>query len=161
MHRLGRFGRRARRSGRSREGAPRSACRRASAGAGGAGSLSGCERLLSRHQAPRLPVPGTAARGAAVKPSLLPLQRAVVGALLGAAAAVVAAQDSPHPPADPVRAAYDRADTDRDGRLSRAEAARLPTVGSKFEQYDENRDGYLSFEEYRTGFPVTVSRPGA
>ncbi|MBZ8139345.1 hypothetical protein CLD22_05440 [Rubrivivax gelatinosus] len=89
-----------------------------------------------------------------MKPSLLPLQRAVVGALLAAAAAVAIAQDGP-PPADPVKAAFDRADTDRDGRLSRAEAARLPTVGSKFEQYDENRDGYLSFEEYRTGFPVT------
>lgn len=64
------------------------------------------------------------------------------------------AQTAPDAPVDPVRAAFDRADTDRDGRLSRAEAGKLPTVGPKFEQYDENRDGYLSFEEYRTGFPV-------
>jgi Ca2+-binding EF-hand superfamily protein len=75
-----------------------------------------------------------------------------LAALLASPALV--AQTTPDAPVDPVRAAFDRADTDRDGRLSRAEAARLPTVGPKFEQYDENRDGYLSFEEYRTGFPV-------
>lgn len=84
----------------------------------------------------------------------------LAGALL---AAPLAAQPTPDAPTDPVRAAFERADTDRDGRLSRTEATRLPTVGPKFEQYDEDRDGYLSFEEYRTGFPVAPldTRAGA
>lgn len=40
-------------------------------------------------------------------------------------------------------------DTDRDGRLSKAEAAGSPRLSGSFAWMDENRDGYLSHEELR------------
>ncbi len=40
-------------------------------------------------------------------------------------------------------------DTDRDGRLSKAEAAGSPRLSNAFAWMDENRDGYLSREELR------------
>ena len=40
-----------------------------------------------------------------------------------------------------------KADTDGDGRLSRAEAAKMPKLAEHFDQIDTNKDGYLSQEE--------------
>ena len=46
-------------------------------------------------------------------------------------------------------AAFIAADADGDGQLSRAEAAALPRVASKFARMDANGDGQLSAEEFR------------
>ena len=46
-----------------------------------------------------------------------------------------------------VNAAFDRADTNKDGKLSRAEAENLPSVAQRFEQIDTNRDTFISREE--------------
>jgi len=40
-----------------------------------------------------------------------------------------------------------KADTDGDGRISRAEAAKMPKLAGHFDQIDANKDGYLSQEE--------------
>lgn len=48
-------------------------------------------------------------------------------------------------------AAFARADKDRDGKLSRSEAAQLPEVMQRFDQIDANRDGTLSREEFDKG----------
>ena len=40
-----------------------------------------------------------------------------------------------------------KADTDGDGRISRAEAAKMPRLAEHFDQIDTNKDGYLSREE--------------
>lgn len=64
---------------------------------------------------------------------------AVVATLLAAGAA--AAQDS----------RFARADTDRNGVLSRAEVDRgLPGIAPRFNEVDRNRDGNLSPDELRT-----------
>lgn len=47
----------------------------------------------------------------------------------------------------PAQAAFDRADADRDGRLSRAEAEHLPAIASRFDSLDLDRDGRLSPDE--------------
>jgi len=47
--------------------------------------------------------------------------------------------------------AFERADTDRDGKLSPKEAEALPAIRSRFEQLDVNRDGFLSREEFAEG----------
>ena len=51
------------------------------------------------------------------------------------------------------QAAFTRADTNKDGKLSREEvAAGLPALSPKFDELDKNHDGYLSFEEFAAGF---------
>lgn len=47
-----------------------------------------------------------------------------------------------------LRQAYELADTDSDGRLSRAEAQRLAIMPRSFEDLDQNKDGVLERAEY-------------
>ena len=46
-----------------------------------------------------------------------------------------------------VDAAFDRADTNKYGKLSRTEAENLPAVAQRFEQIDTDRDTFVSREE--------------
>ena len=48
-------------------------------------------------------------------------------------------------------AAFERADANRDGKLSAQEADTLPAIGARFEQLDKDRDGFLSREEFDEG----------
>jgi Ca2+-binding EF-hand superfamily protein len=45
-------------------------------------------------------------------------------------------------------AAFNRADVNRDGQLSRTEAEHFPAVAQRFEQIDSNHDGFISREEF-------------
>jgi hypothetical protein len=45
-------------------------------------------------------------------------------------------------------AAFNRADVDRDGKLSRAEAEHFPAVAQRFEQIDSNHDSFISRDEF-------------
>ena len=45
-------------------------------------------------------------------------------------------------------AAFDRADTNRDGRLSREEAEHFPVLSQRFDLIDTNRDSFISREEF-------------
>ena len=47
-----------------------------------------------------------------------------------------------------VNAAFDRADVDKDGKLSRTEAENLPAVAQRFEQIDTDRDTFVSRAEF-------------
>ena len=51
------------------------------------------------------------------------------------------------------RQAFDAADGDGDGQLTRGEAQRLVIMPRKFEDMDENKDGVVSRAEYETSFP--------
>jgi Ca2+-binding EF-hand superfamily protein len=46
-----------------------------------------------------------------------------------------------------VDAAFARLDTDRDGRISRAEAAKGPRMSKKFDKVDADHDGYVTRAE--------------
>ena len=46
-----------------------------------------------------------------------------------------------------VDTAFDRVDTNKDGKLSRSKAENLPSVAKRFEQIDTNRDTFISREE--------------
>ena len=48
-----------------------------------------------------------------------------------------------------VEAAFQRADTSRDGQLSRQETERFPALAQRFEQVDSNGDHFLSPDEFR------------
>ena len=50
-----------------------------------------------------------------------------------------------------IEADFARADTNGDGRLSRAEAMRLPEIAAQFDALDTNQDEFLSFEEFAAG----------
>lgn len=82
----------------------------------------------------------------------------LAAAVIGAAAASLQAQtasDPVRPPgaeaggraAEALAAAFKRADANNDGRLTREEAARMPAVADRFEDYDKDGDGTLTLEE--------------
>lgn len=50
------------------------------------------------------------------------------------------------------QAAFQRADVNKDGKLSREEAARLPAIAAKFTELDTDKDGSLSLTEFVQGY---------
>lgn len=75
----------------------------------------------------------------------------IAGWTLGAASAALA-QNMPARPAAPsdaeISAIFKQTDKNGDGKLSREEAAALPSVAANFEKVDANADGSLSAEEF-------------
>ena len=51
-----------------------------------------------------------------------------------------------------IQQAFDLADADSDGGLTRAEAQRVAVMPRSFEDMDQNKDGLVSREEYQAGF---------
>lgn len=81
----------------------------------------------------------------------VPLVAALAAALPLAALAQQAQPDQPSATSTP-EVAFIRADANSDGKLSKAEAARLPATASRFEALDKDKDGMLSMGEYMTAF---------
>ena len=79
-----------------------------------------------------------------------------------AAAPPVATTTVPAPAAQPLpsnrwtaaqaREAFQLADSNSDGQLTRAEAQRLPIMPRSFEETDLNKDGVLTLDEYIASF---------
>jgi Ca2+-binding EF-hand superfamily protein len=63
-----------------------------------------------------------------------------------------ASAQSPDPQPTAAEAAFHRADINKDGKLSREEAAAVPAVAARFDEHDANKDGFLSLEEFLTGY---------
>jgi Ca2+-binding EF-hand superfamily protein len=51
-------------------------------------------------------------------------------------------------PADTMAAAFKRADTNGDGKLSKAEAAIFPVIAERFDALDKDKDGFLTPVEF-------------
>jgi Ca2+-binding EF-hand superfamily protein len=51
-------------------------------------------------------------------------------------------------------AAFKRADTNGDGKLSPAELAQIPALASRFADLDKDKDGSISAAEFSTGVQV-------
>jgi hypothetical protein len=95
--------------------------------------------------------------------SLLLFSALTLGAALGAQAGVSAyspyaapapagksgavAALSARPPLSSARAAFNRADITRRGKLTRQELEHFPAMAPHFHLIDTNRDGFISFEE--------------
>lgn len=80
-------------------------------------------------------------------------------ALSGSAAALAADPPKPQAQAQPqgqaqvdkaAQAAFMKADVDKDGKLSRAEAGGL-SIAARFDELDADKDGSLSMAEYAAG----------
>jgi EF hand len=64
------------------------------------------------------------------------------------ASPVVAPEPSQDEPRDRARQRWDAADTDRNGRLSRAETqASMPGIYDRFDRFDVNGDGEIATDE--------------
>ena len=50
-----------------------------------------------------------------------------------------------------IEAAFTRADTNGDGKLSREEAQRFPEIAARFDELDTDHDGFLSLIEFSVG----------
>lgn len=68
------------------------------------------------------------------------------------------AQPGQQPAASTPEIAFMRADTNGDGKLSKAEAARLPAIASKFDALDKDKDGMLSMGEYMAAFEAPAPK---
>lgn len=54
-------------------------------------------------------------------------------------------------PSKAATTAFNRADTDKDGKLSEKEAEKLPAISQKFKQLDADGNGTLSTKEFESG----------
>lgn len=74
----------------------------------------------------------------------------------GVPPAVTAPATQPLPPsrwtAAQIREAFQRADANGDGHLTRAEAQHLAIMPGSFEDSDLNKDGVLTLDEYQASF---------
>ena len=80
---------------------------------------------------------------------------AVLGAGLIALLPMAAAQESAVE-REAIEAAFARADTNGDGKLSREEAQRFPEIAAHFDELDRDHDGFLSFAEFAAGAKAPV-----
>jgi hypothetical protein len=60
------------------------------------------------------------------------------------------ASPAPQSDAAPAKKTWADLDTDKDGNLTKTEAATIPSLQAVFDQADANADGALSGEEYKT-----------
>ncbi len=63
-------------------------------------------------------------------------------------AAPMAAGPQANASAKDLDAAFAKADTNKDGKLDKKEAAMMPAIADKFDQLDTNADGFISREEF-------------
>ena len=57
-----------------------------------------------------------------------------------------------------IEAAFARADTNGDGKLSREEAQRFPEIAARFDELDRDHDGFLSLIEFSVGATPPVKQ---
>jgi hypothetical protein len=69
-----------------------------------------------------------------------------------AAGGGAAAKDKGGADKSAIEAAFKRADSNGDGKLSKEESARLPEVQANFETLDKDKDGSLSMAEFVAAF---------
>ncbi len=56
-----------------------------------------------------------------------------------------------------IEAAFRRADINKDGKLSRAEAEMLPSVAARFDDIDKDKKGYLTMDEFMAAVAAPAS----
>ncbi|HJW11743.1 MAG TPA: hypothetical protein VJ598_08150 [Albitalea sp.] len=85
----------------------------------------------------------------------------LIAALLAGAAFAVSAQTAKQPAADPgakgtppAEMSFASADKNSDGKLSKEEAASIPSLAAQFDKLDKDKDGFLSPMEFSAAPPA-------
>jgi Ca2+-binding EF-hand superfamily protein len=80
----------------------------------------------------------------------------LVAAVIAGFALTAAGQSKPTEPMAKdkvaIEAAFTKADANADGKLSKEEAAMVPSVAAKFAELDKNKDGFLTLAEFAAGY---------
>jgi hypothetical protein len=79
-------------------------------------------------------------------------RRIVAVTLVAFGIAGPAGGQAPADPAPSAEASFVRADLNKDGKLSKQEAATLPAIAARFEQLDKDKDGSLTLDEFLSGY---------
>jgi len=56
---------------------------------------------------------------------------------------------------------FDHADADHDGALSKAEAKSMPMILERFDEFDGNKDGKVTYDEIRDAMKIMHNQPQA
>lgn len=80
--------------------------------------------------------------------SLMLIAACTLGGVSTLHAQTTPATPAPSAAGEDAAAAFARADTNKDGKLSKAEAQAIPAVSQRFEQIDTDADGTISRAEY-------------
>ncbi|MDR7135339.1 hypothetical protein J2X06_002548 [Lysobacter niastensis] len=76
-------------------------------------------------------------------------------------AAPPAEQAAAAPAAAPQKKSWSDVDLDKDGKLTKTEAAAVPALGKVFDQADGNADGALTTDEYKNYVVQVQARKGS
>jgi hypothetical protein len=116
---------------------------------------------MNQFKSSRKPLIGAFALLASLSAPLAFAQSADAAAGQGAApAAQAAAPADAAPAAAPQKKSWSDVDLDKDGKLTKTEAAAVPALGKVFDQADGNADGALTTDEYKNYVVQIQARKG-
>ena len=116
---------------------------------------------MNQFKSSRKPLIGVFALLASLSAPLAFAQTTDAAAQAAPPAAQSAAPADAAPAAAPQKKSWSDVDLDKDGKLTKTEAAAVPALGKVFDQADGNADGALTTDEYKNYVVQIQARKGS